>query len=67
MWILVDQEAIKRLNEAVNQQWALLAHLRELLRWNSNSVLISDLLLLWENTEDISEALCEAIIWEEFA
>ena len=67
MWHIVDQEAVGALNNAINDQWALLVHLKELMRWNSANGLRNDFDQLWEITERISEALCEAIIWEQFA
>ena len=67
MWHIADQSAIDALNEAVNEQWALLVHLKELMRWNSANGLRNDFDQLWEITERISEALNEAILWEQFA
>ena len=67
MWHIADQEAVGALNEAINDQWALLVHLKELMRWNSSNGLRNDLDQLWEITERISEALNTAILWEQFA
>ena len=67
MWHIADQSAIDELNEAINAQWSLLVHLKELMRWNSTNGLRNDFDQLWEITERISEALNTAILWEQFA
>ena len=67
MWEIANQEQIETLNEALNEQWSLLVHLKELMRWNSTDGLRNDLDQLWEITERISEALNTAILWEQFA
>lgn len=60
MWTIIDQETIEQLNEAVNEQWKLVAYLQSLSRWNG---LKKDIVKLRENIEAISELLCEAIVW----
>ena len=64
MWHVVNQEKIKELNEAVNQQWELVRHLQGLHRWKKDKARYRDILLLRDNLEQISALLAEAIIWE---
>jgi len=63
-WVVSDQQSVKDLNEAVNRQWAPLAHLERLSRWHGNKAMHSDLVQLRANTEDISASLNEALAWE---
>ena len=65
MWTITDQEAIVRLNEAVNQQLILVQHLQSLSRWHGEKGIQSDLAQLRENVEEISESLNRAIIWKK--
>ncbi len=67
MWYVEDQEKIRELNEAVNQQWYFVRHLETLSRWNDNGSTSNDIVMLRENLEQISELLAESIIWEQFA
>ncbi len=67
MWYIVDQDKIKELNDAVNQQWYFIQHLKTLPRWNNKAAMHNDIVQLRENLELISELLNESIIWEEFA
>ncbi len=63
LWKVTSQKQIEELNKAVNAQWELLALFKRTFRWKGTE----DLALLWDNQENISEALNEAIIWEQFA
>ncbi len=69
MWYIVDQDKIKALNDAVNDQWAFIVGLEDLSRWNGQvgEAMRNDLVQLRENTENISAALNEAVLWEQFA
>lgn len=67
MWILVNQTAVDELNAAVNDMWALIAHLEHLSYWNGTGAMHNDLLQLRETQERVSEALNTAILWEQFA
>lgn len=63
MWTITDQEAIVRLNEAVNQQLIFIQHLQSLSHWHSWRGIQRDLAQLREGIEEISESLNEAIVW----
>ncbi len=67
MWYVEDQEKIKELNDAINQQWHFVRHLETLSRWNDNGSTSNDIVQLRENIEQTSELLAESIIWEQFA
>ena len=71
MWYIVEQDKIKALNDAVNDQWAFIIGLEDLARWDGSArshtaseAMRDDLVQLRENTENISAALNEAILWE---
>lgn len=60
MWIIADQDKVQELSEAINQQWAYLAHLKGC----SGILLESAVEQLWANMEAIEVALYESIQWD---
>ena len=67
MWVIVDQDKLSELNDAVNDMWGFVAHLELLCRWRKEGAMYNDLVQLREVAERITESLNTAILWEQFA
>ena len=63
-WVVIDQQSVEYLNEAVNRQWENLASLERLARWRADEAMCKDLVQMRADMEDVSAALNEALVWE---